>query len=354
MMFSRSSNSRNAIKFVSLPLKRPFAQFPQAGVAGRQPLSTVSYVSGTIDVDLFRRDAFESEKPLLLKSPGGAAAAVLPALGKWFSTTSVNGHDETSITPYFEQYSATWLPYELMIESTPEAPTASPLASFLTWLSSSRARDQQALAALLLDQTENAPGSSTSQTRFLRFEAPLGLLVAGLRFNLQSPPSHRLQQLYIAQAPLDSLPPQLQQDVPTPRLVKEAGKGDVYNSSIWMGLEPTYTPWHRDPNPNLFCQLHSSKVVRLMPPRRGEQLFLQARSQLGRVRGSRIRGEEMMQGEERQVLLDAVWGEKAPDEMREVRLNQGDSLFIPKGWWHSLRSGGTNGGLNASVNWWFR
>ncbi|KAK0628732.1 Clavaminate synthase-like protein, partial [Bombardia bombarda] len=170
-----------------------------------------------------------------------------------------------------------------------------------------------------------------------------------------------LQQLYIAQAPLNALPPPLQSDLPTLELVKTAGKGDVYNSSVWLGLAPTYTPWHRDPNPNLFCQMVGSKVVRLLPPRLGEHLFHRARAQLGQSTGgsSRIRGEEMMQGEERRVLLEAVWGDSeegggVPDEMREVILGPRDMLFIPKGWWHSVKSLGEDGRLNASVNWWFR
>jgi len=345
-MLSKTCKSRHVVEFVCRPLKRPFAR--------RQQLSTVSQVFGDIETTFFRRDAFEAKKPLVLKPTGKNIPTAIPALEKWFTTTSIAGHNETSITPYLEQHSATWLIYELIMDLPSDPPVASPLTSFLTWLSASETSDHQALADLLLDQTENIPRSSTSQACFLRFEGPLGLLFAGLKFNQQSSSPHRLQQLYIAQVPLNTLPPQLQDDVPTPTLVKEAGRGDVYNSSIWMGLEPTYTPWHRDPNPNFFCQLHSSKVVRLMPPRRGEQLFLQARSRLGQAGGSRIRGDEMMQGEERRALLEAVWGEGAPDDMREVRLGRADSLFIPKGWWHSLRSDGSQGGLNASVNWWFR
>lgn len=286
-----------------------------------------------------------------MKTIGENVPAALPALEKWFTTTSIDGHDETSTTPYLEQHSATWLPYELMIPPPSEPPRPAPLTPFLTWLSTSPSPNHQTLSALLAE-TQNSP---TSHPTFHRFSAPLALLLAGLAFNHQSPPPpRRLQQLYIAQVPLSALPPQLQSDIPTPLLVQQSGKGDVYDSSLWMGLQPTYTPWHRDPNPNFFCQLASSKAVRLMPPRRGEGLFLEARSKIGGVGGSRIRGEEMMQGEERRVLFDAVWGGGAPGEMREVRLGRGDVMFIPKGWWHSLRSDGSQGGLNASVNWWFR
>lgn len=349
MMFSRTSISRHVVGFVCQPLKRPFAQ---AGVARRRQLSTVPQVFGEIDILSFRKYAFEVEKPLVLKTIGENVPAALPALEKWFTTTSIDGHDETSTTPYLEQHSATWLPYELMIPPPSEPPRPAPLTPFLTWLSTSPSPNHQILSALLLAETQTPP---TSHPTFHRFSAPLALLLAGLAFNHQSPPPpHRLQQLYIAQAPLSALPPQLQSDIPTPLLVQQSGKGDVYDSSLWMGLQPTYTPWHRDPNPNFFCQLASSKAVRLMPPRRGEGLFLEVRSKIGGVGGSRIRGEEMMQGEERRVLFDAVWGGGAPGEMREVRLGRGDVMFIPKGWWHSLRSDGSQGGLNASVNWWFR
>jgi len=35
-----------------------------------------------------------------------------------------------------------------------------------------------------------------------------------------------------------------------------------------------------------------------------------------------------------------------------VEVSPGDALFIPKGWWHSIKSVGI--GVTASVNWWFR
>lgn len=63
----------------------------------------------------------------------------------------------------------------------------------------------------------------------------------------------------------------------------------------------------------------------------------------------------MMQGEERLVLHDAVWGNTSPeDNMYEAELEAGDALFIPEGWWHSVKSVGSDGELNGSVNWWFR
>lgn len=208
---------------------------------------------------------------------------------------------------------------------------------------------------------------------FLNFPAPLALLDAAIKFNLESPDAG-LRKLYVAQASLNDLPQELQGDLPVPKLVKHAGKGDVYSSSIWLGLEPTYTPLHRDPNPNLFIQLCGTKVVRLLPPASGDRLFRHVQLQLGRSLhiNSRLRGPEMMDGPERDLMHSVVWDktglqdiqasqgtemtspEPPSSEMLEAVLQPADALFIPKGWWHSVRSEDDAGRLNASVNWWFR
>jgi ribosomal protein L16 Arg81 hydroxylase len=69
-----------------------------------------------------------------------------------------------------------------------------------------------------------------------------------------------------------------------------------------------------------------------------------------------MRGEEMMVGEERNRLQDAVWNDKEIDGVPasgvEARLESGDGLYIPLGWWHAVESTGSH--TNASANWWFR
>ncbi|CAF3482439.1 unnamed protein product [Fusarium graminearum] len=109
---------------------------------------------------------------------------------------------------------------------------------------------------------------------------------------------------------------------------------------------------------HLFTELSGTKVVRLMAPRAGDWLFRQIQAELQRSGNSRIRTDEMMQGEERYKLHQAVW-EAGPDSpvppgTYEVVLNPGDAMFIPTHYWHSVKSVGESGDLNASVNWWFR
>ncbi|ORY61607.1 cupin-like domain-containing protein [Pseudomassariella vexata] len=192
-------------------------------------------------------------------------------------------------------------------------------------------------------------------SEFATFYAQLGLLLKAAEYNrYQENSDLRIKELYIAQFPLEDLPLFLKKDLITPEIVKRAGKGDIYNTSIWLGLEPTFTPLHRDPNPNLFVQMASTKRVRLLPPARGKDLYTRVRNEIGGGGNPNIRGEEMMSGNERDALHKAVWGPQAPDDIQEAVLGPSDCLFIPNGWWHSVRSGSEDGGLNASVNWWFR
>ena len=159
-------------------------------------------------------------------------------------------------------------------------------------------------------------------------------------------------RIYLAQASLSDLPDQLRSDVPTPDLVLKAGKGDIYDTSIWIGAAPTYTPLHRDPNPNLFVQLAGKKRVRMFAPEVGRAVFAHVQQTIGASGSATMRGAEMMEGEERRALEEAVWDDEAEapwrEEGLECEVDAGDGLFIPKGWWHSIK--GVGEGMTGSVS----
>lgn len=148
----------------------------------------------------------------------------------------------------------------------------------------------------------------------------------------------------------------MREDLPTPHLVLSAGKGDIYDTSIWLGRAPTYTPLHRDPNPNLFVQLAGTKRVRLFRPELGAAIFHHVQTSIGGTACATMRGAEMMEGAERVALERAVWGNvddtQWPAHGLECEVGPGDGLFIPKGGWHSIK--GIGQGMTGSVNWWFR
>jgi hypothetical protein len=230
---------------------------------------------------------------------------------------------------YLSQFADTILPYELTLD---------PKKEYTPKIRDAQDEMSQVIASLL----ERSPNTS-----FHRFNAPLSLFLQAYTT------SEHPGKLYIAQAQIADLPKQLQDDLPVPRIVKEAGKGDIYDSNIWMGMPPTYTPLHKDPNPNLFLQLVSRKVVRLFEPDVGLRIFRTVQEDIGQQASSVFRGEEMMEGPERDALNRAVWGEESKREGLEVIVHPGEALFIPKGWWHSIKSAGPDS-VNASVNWWFR
>jgi hypothetical protein len=187
---------------------------------------------------------------------------------------------------------------------------------------------------------------------FQRFHAPLSLFLDWTRKGQEHP-----LRLYLAQCQLNDLPSGLRDDLPTPEIVSKTGKGDIYDTNIWIGMPPTYTPLHRDPNPNLFVQLAGSKQVRLLPPEAGLRVFARVRMDLGRSAGpdaAAFRTEEMMIGREKTLLEDIIWSNEQSSppiasEMTgfEAFLEAGDAVFIPKGWWHSIK--GVGEGITASV-----
>jgi hypothetical protein len=209
-----------------------------------------------------------------------------------------------------------------------------------------------------------------SHATFNRIDAPLDILLSHIEKD--SGGKDNTQSIYLAQHDLRDLPQPLKDDLPTPYLVKHAGKGDLYSSSLWLGRPPTYTPLHRDPNPNLFMQLAGTKIVRLFRPEIGDAVFNRAinllrQSKTGQQtlpdhhsRSASFRGEEMMMGRERSILHDLVWSDPSStndnssilQHTQEARLGLGQVLFIPKGWWHSVK--GVGDGVTASANWWFR
>jgi hypothetical protein len=308
-------------------------------------ISSVSVASNDIDIGAFRQRAFTPGSPLLIRSLGHES----PVAEKWFQRDQ---HDSSavSLAPYVSQFNSALFAYELVRNSS--AGGSDSYTLFQDWLHGQDKDLAQQLAEVTQDVTKVA---SDGCPRFYQFSAPLGLLSKAIEYNsFQKNEATRVRQLYIAQSQLNDLPEPLRCDLPVPQIVQQAGKGDIYDSSIWLGLEPTYTPLHRDPNPNLFVQMMSAKSIRLLIPSRGQQLYARVQQELGSTANSRFRGSEMMEGPERAALYEAVWGLSPPDDIQEAVLEPGDSLFIPKGWWHSVKSVFSDGRLNASANWWFR
>lgn len=199
--------------------------------------------------------------------------------------------------------------------------------------------------------------TDSSKTIFKRFNAPLGVFL-----DYMEQPTENMR-LYLAQCSIKDLPTDIQQLFPAPPFIDRHGlwrrhqnrshKPDIYDIALWIGPPPTYTPLHRDPNPNCFFQMAGKKTIRLFPPDKGLEIFQRVKQRIGEAEGDlsgRIRGEEMMMGKEKEELEKEVWSSGYDPESGglEARLERGRGLYIPQGWWHSVRGHGL--GVTASVS----
>ncbi|MCJ1450401.1 hypothetical protein MMC28_000732 [Mycoblastus sanguinarius] len=294
---------KGGLAFAQLKFCRSYSSFSKWRPLGDLPNDSL---------EAFRTQAFAPSKPALL-SKGQFLG--LPAIQKWFLTQG-NTAGASLNQSYLSQYGSAIVPLEF------------------TRLS-------------IKDVTQK------SEVAFQRAEAPLQIFLDWAQAAMIETP----ERLYLAQASFASLPKPMTEDLPTPEIVAKAGTGDIYDTNIWMGIPPTYTPLHRDPNPNLFVQLAGRKVVRMLPPAAGEKVFASVQASLGRGGSAAFRGDEMMKGEENNLLEAEVWSDASPGDNNEnigyeAHVGKGDGLFIPLGWWHSIR--GIGEGVTGSVNWWFR
>ncbi|KAF2722579.1 Clavaminate synthase-like protein [Polychaeton citri CBS 116435] len=265
-------------------------------------------------IETFKAQAFELAKPALLPH---RCFKDVPAVSRWFTT--VDEPDKESTVKLNEQYLSAFDTHIVPLELT------------------------------------------TASGNFARIDQPLSYFLSASKLTKSRQISRDpIVSVYLAQASLSDLPPELQADVPKPAIVLKAGRGDIYSSSIWLGEAPTNTPLHRDPNPNLFIQLAGRKIARLFPPKVGQGIFAAVQDEVGGIGNALIRGEEMMMGKEKVALEAAVWGDHQGEvgsgqydgHAWSAELESGDALFIPKGWWHSIK--GVGNGMTGSVNWWFR
>ncbi|KAL7465266.1 hypothetical protein ACHAXS_005593 [Conticribra weissflogii] len=179
---------------------------------------------------------------------------------------------------------------------------------------------------------------------------------------------------YLAQNELFA---QVQHDVPLPYFChhsndpgfKDLGEGKIYHTMIWMGPGNTISPLHYDPLDNLLIQTVGWKRVLLFPPNgydnqpRGGDAIRQ-RDGGNRDVSEKIpfegalwqyAGVDGNQYNTSAVDIEQPDFKKYPDfalapTPYECLLGPGDAVFIPKKWWHHVRSLE----FSVSVNAWWR
>lgn len=143
---------------------------------------------------------------------------------------------------------------------------------------------------------------------------------------------------YIAQHLLLEQIPALAADVLTPDWAL-CGPEEYLSRHVFFGPKGTVTPLHFDPYENAFVQVVGAKYLRLYPPSVAPCLYARADGDV-LSNNSTVEPADLLLGE----AAGAYGGEAGrfpallEAEFVEVVLEPGDLLFLPKGWWHYVKS----------------
>lgn len=131
----------------------------------------------------------------------------------------------------------------------------------------------------------------------------------------------------------------LYQDFEIPDCCTSLGEGKLYSTMVWIGPYGCVSPLHFDPMDNVLMQFIGTKRVFLYPP----EAHVYAGVDGNQSNTSPLNPEEP---------LDLTKYPLAADLSRplECTLSPGDLLFIPKKWWHFIRTIETS----ISINCWWR
>ncbi|KAG6919429.1 hypothetical protein DXG01_006312 [Tephrocybe rancida] len=151
----------------------------------------------------------------------------------------------------------------------------------------------------------------------------------------------------------------LRSDVPSdiPFCTEALGRSpDAVN--LWIGDGRSVTSIHSDPYENIYTVLRGAKHFTLLPPTEGwclrERTFPHATysrcTKTGKLFIEPTVGADEIRWSS--VSTPHVPG-VLPDEAHPVHitLEQGDTLYLPAGWWHHVRQ--LNGATTIALNWWY-
>ena len=160
----------------------------------------------------------------------------------------------------------------------------------------------------------------------------------GKRLEGNNEPDPPQELIYLAQ---NDIFPELLEIIDIPSLCNNLGEGKLYSTMIWIGPYGCISPLHFDPLDNILMQFVGEKKVFLCPY--NAQVY--AGSDGNQPNTSPLDPEADMSNDIVQMypsIQDITFG--------VATLKAGDALYIPKKWYHYVRTVETS----VSINTWFR
>lgn len=144
--------------------------------------------------------------------------------------------------------------------------------------------------------------------------------------------------MYLAQ---NDIFPELLEEIDVPQFCSELGEGKLYNTMIWIGPYGCLSPLHYDPLDNVLMQFVGQKKAYLCAPT--------AQVHAG-AEGNQHNTSPLNPDKEITNEIAQKYPSIRDITFLEATLNAGDALFVPKKWYHHVRTIETS----VSVNTWFR
>ncbi|KAG8755365.1 hypothetical protein FRC12_010911 [Ceratobasidium sp. 428] len=123
--------------------------------------------------------------------------------------------------------------------------------------------------------------------------------------------------------------------------------------NVWIGGSRSVTSVHSDPYENIYTVIRGAKHFILLPPTEGYTLHEQ---RVPHARYTRPNPSSPLHLEPLKPPSTVRWAAVDPFEHEHalhVTVQEGQSLYLPAGWWHRVAQTGDREGLCVAVNWWY-
>lgn len=168
--------------------------------------------------------------------------------------------------------------------------------------------------------------------------------ISAIKANISETNTHLQKRLYLVISRIaahknrpDPQLPALLKDIEIPSFLP---RRRLWTVNLWVGAGDNKSNLHFDPDNNVLAPIKGTKELILISPNQGKFLYR-----------NREKTENRLQSKVDVFNIDR---QKYPEidyaRYYQTKIQQGEGLYIPAGWWHAVTS---SPGLNIAVNCWW-